>query len=568
MQETVELREYFFIIKKWLWLIILSMLLAGGTAFAVSKWMVSPIYQASTTLLITQSSNPTTFSYQDILSSQRVAQTYAELLQKRPVLEETLKRLGYTYIDLDKPPFKVKVRPVRDTQLIELYVESIYPRLAKEIADTLPQVFIQQYEAVQTRRFASSKENLAKQLARLESDIKGTERALEQLKEDHSAQAQAKRAQLESVLTQYQSSYSNLLRSYEEIRLAEAQSMDNIAVIEPAQMPEKPVRPRVKLNTILAAMVGAMLAVGTAFLIEYLDDTIKTSDEVQQVLELPTLGSIIRMPDREAKGSILFKHRSRSPVAESYRTLRTNLTYSALDRPLNTLLITSPTPEEGKSVTAANLGIVMAQAGQPVVVVSCDLRRPTLHTLFDLPNNKGLTNALFEQETGSEVNNYLHSTPLDNLWVMPSGPLPPNPAELLGSQRFNELIKRLGQDGRTVILDSPPVLAVADAAILARWVDGVLLVVRAGSTRRQVASQAKEALTKVGANLLGVVLNDVPASGRGYYYYHYYYYSEDGEGHRKRRRRASKKGIRNPIALLRRQLARFPWSGGAAGRND
>lgn len=568
MQETTELRKYFLIIRKWLWLIILSTLLAGSTAFAVSKWMTLPTYQASTTLLVTQSSNPTSFSYQDVLFSQRVAQTYAELLQKRPVLEETLNRLGYTHMDPDEPPFEIKVQPVRDTQLIELQVESTYPRLAKEIADTLPLVFIHQYEAMQTSRFTSSKENLARHLTDLEKGIEQTERALAGLLEESGTpEEQAKRAQLESVLVQYRSSYSNLLQSYEQIRLAEAQSTDNVVVTESAQMPERPVRPQVRLNTLLAAVVGAMLAVGTAFLIEYLDDTIKTSDEIQRVLELPTLGSIVQIPGRGARNVVLFEHHPRSPAAESYRTLRTNLAYSALDKPLNTLLITSPIPEEGKSVTTANLGIVMAQAGQPVVLISCDLRRPILHTLFDLPNSRGLTNALLEQGMGSDVNDYLHSTPLDNLWVMTSGPLPPNPAELLSSQRFSDLIERLRQDGKTLIIDSPPILAVADAAILARQVDGVLLVIQAGSTRRQVASQAKEALAKVGANLVGVVLNGVPAGGGGYYYYYYSSDSEGGEGRRKKKR-TSKKGIPNPIALLRRQVARFPWSDGAAGKDD
>ncbi|MEA3345710.1 MAG: polysaccharide biosynthesis tyrosine autokinase [Chloroflexota bacterium] len=536
MEEIVELRQYLFIIRKWLWLIVLCTLLAGGTAYGVNRWMIFPTYRASTTLLITQSSNPTS-NYQDILFSQRIAQTYAELLQKRPVVEETLNHLGYTHIDPDEPLFELKVQPVRDTQLIELQVESTLPQLAKEIADTLPQVFIQQYEGMQTSRFASSKENLAKHLAELERSIEQTEKSLAELEESDSPEEEAKRAQLESTLNQYRSSYSNLLQSYEEIRLAEAQSTDNVVVTEPAQMPKEPVWPRVKLNTLLAAVVGSMLAVGTAFLIEYLDDTIKSPDEISEVLGLSSLAAIPLIPGGEIEDKLIASGHSRSPISEAYRVLRTNIQFSSPDRTLKTLLISSPGPTEGKSLTLANLGVVMAQAGQRVILVDCDLRRPTLHRIFGLSNESGLTSALFNDD--SDVDRWLQPTEVDNLSVLTSGPLPPNPSELLGSQRMEEMVKELKARADVILFDSPPSLAVTDAAVLANQVDGTILVIDAGTTRREPAQRAKYDLDNVGGNILGATLNRVSTDSRGGYYYYYYYYSEDGTRRRRRRKRGN-----------------------------
>ena len=203
---------------------------------------------------------------------------------------------------------------------------------------------------------------------------------------------------------------------------------------------------------------------------------------------------------------LITRYNPRSPVAEAYRQLRTNSQFSSLDKPIKTFLITSTGPEEGKSTTLANLAITMAQAGNTIILADCDLRRPSVHQLFGIKNGIGLTSILID----SSIKQFpFQDSGVENLRILPSGPQPPNPSELLGSQRMKDLIGELKKQADYVLFDSPPIIAVTDAAILATRVDGVLLVIRAGKTRREMAQRAKSVLEKVKANLLGVVLNNI-----------------------------------------------------------
>ncbi len=205
----------------------------------------------------------------------------------------------------------------------------------------------------------------------------------------------------------------------------------------------------------------------------------------------------------------------RSPVSESYRTLRTNLSFSSLDRPLKTLVITSAAPEEGKSTTIANLAVTMAQGGRKTILVDCDMRRPSLHTIFNLNPEPGLTNMLLDENSPAPLQN----TDVENLQVLTSGAKPPNPADLLGSNKLDKVIARLTETADIVLFDAPPVIAVTDAAVLGSKVDGVLLVVQAGKTRRDHAERAKEMLEKANVNIIGVTLTNAPkdSSIGGYY---------------------------------------------------
>lgn len=197
----------------------------------------------------------------------------------------------------------------------------------------------------------------------------------------------------------------------------------------------------------------------------------------------------------------------RSPISEAYRSLRTNLEFSSLDRPLKTMVVTSAGPEEGKSTTLANLAVTLAQAEKKVILVDCDLRRPSQHEIFEVGNSLGLTSMVVDEEAFK--NPPLQETPVPNLKLLPSGPLPPNPSELLGSRRMEEIIATLREKADLVLFDAPPIIAVTDAAVLASKVDGVLLVIKAGTTKRDHAQQAKALLEKVNARLVGAVLNNV-----------------------------------------------------------
>jgi capsular exopolysaccharide synthesis family protein len=312
----------------------------------------------------------------------------------------------------------------------------------------------------------------------------------------------------------------------------------SVSVVEAATTPGSPVRPSVLLNTILGALAGLILAGGLAALLEYLDDTVKSPEEVEAAAGLTTLGGVARFRRPRSLEGGLIATRQRHPVAEAYRMLRTNVQFSTLDRPAQTLLVTSANPGEGKTTTVANLALVMAQTGKRVIAVDSDLRRPTLHRFFGVENGTGLTTLLLSGEP--ELDGCLKPTAFDNLWVLPSGPQPPNPSELLGSRRMESVLQSLKQSADIIVMDSPPALAVADASILASRVDGTLLVVDSGRTRAGSLQRAKETLGRAKTNLLGAVLNKLTQRGRDYYYYRYYY--GDAEGHKTKRRRQSHGG--------------------------
>lgn len=206
----------------------------------------------------------------------------------------------------------------------------------------------------------------------------------------------------------------------------------------------------------------------------------------------------------------------RSPATEAYRTLRTNLTFAGLDQPIETLVVTSPAPDREKSITAANLAVVMAQGEHRTVLVDADLRRPVLHEIFGVSNERGLTTMFVDPQARAEPP--LVEVGVENLWLLPSGPLPPNPADLLGSRRMEEVMAALRSRADVLIFDAPPVLAVTDAAVLGMKVDGVLLVVAAGRTRREQARQARELLERAHVRVVGAVLTDVPTSAVRRYY--------------------------------------------------
>ena len=520
----MELRQYVLLLRKWLWLLVLATLVAGAASYVVSR-NSTPIYQASATLMVNQAANPAIATgYSDILTSERLARTYASLLTSRPVLDETAKRLGIDPGDMQEA---INVTSMRDTQLLVIKVDGPNPQLIAQIANTLPIVFIERNKEWQLGRVSESRANLETELANTENDLAQTQEALNNITDD------TERTRLETSLAQYRSTYSTLVASYQQVRIAESQALNNIVVAEPAVNPETPIRPRVMTNTLLAAIVGLLLALGTAFLVEYLDDTVKTPDDVSRVSGLSTLGAIARLKDIDGTRQLIAWLRTKAPESEAYRTLRTNIQFSSVDKPIRSLLVTSSSPGEGKSTTTANLAVVLAQTGQRVIAVDTDLRRPVLHKVFGVPNNMGLTTALLGGDT-APIESYLQPTEIDSLSVLTSGPIPPNPSELLGSNRMGHLVERLTEAADIVIFDSPPVLAVTDAAVMGRQVDGVLLVADAGHTREHALAGATAELQKTGTNLLGVALNRLDTRRGGYQYYYYYYYSEDAGGGRRR----------------------------------
>ena len=326
--------------------------------------------------------------------------------------------------------------------------------------------------------------------------------------------------------------YETLLIRLKETTVTENIPQSNIHVVDEGQIPDFPVRPRKRMNILLSMIMGSMLGVGLAFFFEYLDNTIKGPEDIDKVLGIPFLGPI---PSATRGGSdrsidLVVLSAPKSSHSEAYRAIRAGLLLSMADHPPKKILITSPGILEGKTTTAANLAVAMAQAGNSTLLIDADLRKPRLHRLFDQDNSKGLSTLLVGEST-FEVT--LRQTQVPLLSILSSGPIPPNPAELLGSQKMRDVLSEASKRFDRIILDTPPVGPVSDALSLATMCDGVVFIIRESQTSKELAAISKKRLADANAKFLGVVLNDVKRLRHGYYYLDYYH--EEGEDENLRR---------------------------------
>jgi non-specific protein-tyrosine kinase len=528
----MELRQYVSVILKWWWLILLSVALAAGGAWLATKDQPD-LYQTSTTLMIGQAIEDINPTGADFFASERLAKTYSELIKRELVLRATARSLGFEdqWRALRQ---KISTTQMAGTQLMEISVTDTDPQRAKLIADELAQQLID--VVGQSEALGLHRDFILEQTSSLPTKIEAAQKEIQdleaQMTEAFSArqilEIQNRIATLEGQIIQWQSTFAQY-----QLLLGEG-SITALTVIEEAPLPTGPVGPQWLTVVFLAGAIGLILSIGAAFLLEYLDDTLKSPEDVEKVTGLNTVGAISRIRGNNPSDRLITARYPRSPISEAYRVMRTNLQFSALDHPLRTLVVTSPNPVEGKSTTLSNLGVVMAQAGRSVVLVDSDLRRPMLHRIFQLQNRTGLTSVLLQDD--QVLDGHIQETGIENLRVLTSGPLPPNPSELLASQKMRNLVDRLKEEADVIIFDTPPALPVTDAAVLSTQVDGVLLVTDAGRTRRGAARRATDNLRQVGDNILGAALNRLTSrSTDGYYYY--YYYAEDNKGRRRRRKR-------------------------------
>ncbi len=517
----MDVKRYFTAIRKWWWLVVASTLVATVSSYvAVSR--MPRIYQAFSIVMVGQGLEAANPNGQDLYISQQLAQTYREMVTMGPILSGAAEMLGVPYVPRTED---VSAWLVPGTQLMGIAVSDTDPERARAFVDAIVQQLILQTPN-EVAEDQARQAFVRAQLRQLEENIQATEAEIlaEQARLDAATSARAIQqyenniVALRQKLTVYQATYGSLLGSVEG-------RSNYISVLQPASTPTVPISPNVLMTVLMAAAIGLALAVAGALLIEFLDDTVKTPEDVEWALGLPTLGSIARTQNGTATNNLVAAHEPLSSITEAYRTVRTNIRVSSVDEPLRTLVVTSPNPSDGKTTLVANLGVVMAQAGNRVVLVDGDLRRAMLHKKFEVPNREGLTNALLEDEPA--LDGWLRETEIENLRVLTSGPLPPNPSELLGSKRMRRLVERLKNEADIVLFDTPPSLLVSDALVLAVEADGVLLVTEAGRTRRSAARQAAEQLRKLGANILGVVLNGVPAPRSKSYYYHEYRHPQD-----------------------------------------
>ena len=357
---------------------------------------------------------------------------------------------------------------------------------------------------------------------------------------------ESEQARLLADVRTLQKMYDDLQSQLQLARINESAEGGNVRLVDRAQLPTFAVSPNRRRAVQFAMLIGLLLGVAAAIGLEKIDDSVKSPDELPNRFELPVLGQIpaIRAAGRE-EGTPLSRLVShvdpRSVVAEAYRSLRTNIAFSRAQSRIRTLVLTSPGPADGKSTTVANLAITFAQQGQKTLLVDADLRRAVLDKTFGVPRTPGLTEVVVGV---SSLDDAVHGTSVENLFIMGSGQLPPNPSELLGSARMREVLEAARAQFDVILFDSPPLLAVTDAAVLSTVVEGAILVVRMGSTSREAVRRAAAHLRTVNSRVLGAVLNDIDLNTGSYYggygYYAYSYHAEsrtrNGRGHRVRDR--------------------------------
>jgi tyrosine-protein kinase len=485
-------------------LLILAVVLAGIGAFLFSG-VQSKVYEARASLIVGTSINQLNPDPTGILASQQLAATYATIATTRPVLDAVIAKLGLP-MNAGELLKNITASTGTDSTFLTITVRDGDANRAKDIANTLADQLIAVSPALSGPNVQIRKSVDAYLKATEEQITVAQAQAVTLSGTQNRTPAQdAALAALETQLVNLRATYASLLA------FSSAGSASLLSVIEPAVTPDTPISPRPLLNVLLACVIALLVAGGLILLAAYLDDTIKTPADVEEVVGLPTLGSVGRMTGGRGRSEIyrlatlLYP---RSAVAESYRMLRSNLEFARVDRPIHTILVTSSLPGEGKTVTAANLAIAFALEGRRVLLVDADLRKPAVHTLFDVPNTQGLTTMLRSDTVSLE--SVAHTNEQERLKVLTSGPLPPNPAEMLGSQRMLTVLQRLQAGQDVLIIDSPPLRVVTDAAILSAFVDGTLMVIDAGKSRRPAVRLGREALNRVNAQILGVVLNRVP----------------------------------------------------------
>lgn len=502
-------------VSRWLPLIVASVVLAGFAAFYVSG-LQPKVYEARATLIVGQSLSGVNPDYNQLLVSQSLSRTYATVTTTRPVMTRVIAKLGLSD-SVDALAKRVTATAATDGTLLTITGRDGSPTRAATLANAVADELIAVSPAVQGQQ-TDVLQSVDADLRSIRNEIEVTQAEIGELSStpQRTATQEARLQSLQGRVVSLRSTYATLLT------FSTNNASNLLSVVEPAVAPTEPASPRPLLNALLAAIVALLVAAGIAFAAEYLDDSIKDAEQVLEATGLPTLGAIVRLKggkDRPEMYRLVTLLYPRSPAAEAFRTLRSNVEFASVDAPIKTLLVTSSIPLEGKTVTVANLAVVFAQGGRRVLLVDADLRRPAAERMFALPNTYGLTTLL--RGGDARVESMVQATEQENLFVLSTGPLPPNPSEVLASQRMRAVVQSLGESFDLLLFDSPPLDVFADAAVLSAFLDGTVLVVDASKNRRKIVHQARQALAKANANVLGAVLNRLPDPTYSHYYDNY-----------------------------------------------
>jgi len=554
----MELRDYINVIvaRKWVIIGVTALVVVAALVFSLLQ---DPVYQSRVMILAdinrageTASDSLFSMAFND---PQTFIQTQAEIIGTKTTANAVFDRLEYNYEELAYAEQEgeevfipssipspgelmgnVTVERSQNTNVFEIAVTNGNALLARDIAQAYADEYILDRQLASIKQISDARKEVWNRITELETQISEIAQEVKQYtKENIPPELQAQASQAVSL-------WATLYEKYMSLRIAEALEQRGLEVIEVAEAGVK-VSPRTTRNVVLALFLGLILGIGMAFLVDYLDDTLKTREDFERYYETSIIGEIARAtPAGEEEREVIYFTKPDSPAAEGFRNLRTNVQFLNLDGSTRLIMATSANPKEGKTSVVMNLGAALAEMGRRVIVVEADLRRPVLGKFLAEQPGKGTTDVIMGTATLEEV---VVTTDNENLFVLMSGPKPPNPAELVSSQAMQELLDRLKEEYDYIVVDAPPVLAVSDAIAMAPMMDGVLLVASHGIADRDAARHTVELLGKVETRILGVVINNVEMAGRYGYGYRYGYYSpyqynySEGEDEGKSRRKGS-----------------------------
>lgn len=521
----MELNKYTFPLRKWWWLLVASTLIAALFS-SLSVLRQPTLYQSRTTLMIGTTINDPNPSSNELSLGQQLAAAYADLANREIIRNATREALGISQM----PDYIAQALP--NTQIIQITVNDTDPKRAQMVADELAAQLMLLSPMGAESEERGRQEFINERLNSLEAQIQQTEAEIERLQDELAIAFSAQ--QINEIQNQISSleSKRNAMENNYGLLLSNSQqgAINTLTVIASAGLPTSPIGPMKGLTILLAAAAGLVLAACEAYLLEYFDDSLKSPDDVEQAFSAPILGHIFEQEKAaDEKLQLYDADDLRHPISEAIRVLRTKMEMSQADQPLKTILVSSADIGDGKSSVAANLALAISQLDKEVVLLDGDLRRPNVHKLFELKNERGLVNLV---ANGAVIGDMLQYKDDSKVAVLTSGNVPNNPTEIVSSKKMDQLLSKLKETADIVIIDGPPFI-VPDAMILASKVDGVLLVVRPGRTRKSLAQGAAEQMKLAGAKVLGVVLNRIPLRGADYYagkrYVDSYYLSNYGD---------------------------------------
>lgn len=495
----MEINTYLRPLIRW-WRLIVIVTMLAVIASAVSALLQPAAYVSRTTLVIgTTILDPNPDSGQ-IYIAQQLAGIYADIAEREPIQQATMDSLGIDWL----PLYQSKVVP--NTQMVEISVTDTNPKRAQIIADELARQLMLQSPAIGGTETGDRQEFIREQLSSLQIQIQETETKIEELQTslvDLNSASQI--ANIESEIRDHTQKLNSLRESYANFLVNSQEGALNIlSIVEPANLPTRSVGTSKLIIIALAGLVGFSLGSGAAYLLEFLDRTIKTTSDVERIFNLPVIGYISEIYENGNNAAYVYENPN-SIIAENFRLIRSNIEFFQISNPITTILITSPNQGNGKTTVASNLAISISHGEQDVVLVDADLRRPAIHNVLNITKNPGLSDVIRNKTDIDSVVRYWKE---DGLKVITAGDIPPNITEVVGSKRIASILEELKEKHEIVVIDAPP-LIIADSYNLASKVDGVILIMEPGQTSEEQAMTIKEQLDRSNAHLLGIVFNKI-----------------------------------------------------------